>query len=55
MDRREQIEHIDHALNPLWKLHYELNRENKTERRVDDRLDTIIRKLYEVRDLLIYE
>lgn len=49
MDKRERSEAIDHALKELWRLHYDL--EESGDIRLDKRLETIIRKLYELKDI----
>ena len=54
MTKERRTEMIDHALNPLWSLHYDLMPDNKEDARLDARLETIIRKLYELRDIMIY-
>lgn len=52
MDKRERSEAIDHALKELWRLHYDFAETGDT--RLDNRLETIIRKLYELKDLNNY-
>lgn len=52
MDKRERVETIDHALKELWRLQGDLEENGGT--RLGKRLETIIHKLYELRDIIIY-